>query len=115
MKPLWQGEVAGALAELEAYRPQTKHEGRLDELIGYLRNRQESIVNYRERRQRQRYIGSGAVEKANDVIVARRMKRRGMHWSEETADALAALKTLWLNQGWDLYWERREVLRLAAA
>jgi hypothetical protein len=38
-----------------------------------------------------------------------------MHWSEESADALAELKTVWLNQGWDLYWEQREVLPLAAA
>jgi Uncharacterised protein family (UPF0236) len=112
---LWQGEVARALEVLEAYRPQTKHEERLDELMGYLKNREESLVNYRARRRQRGYIGSGGVEKANDVIVARRMKRRGMHWSEESADALAALKTLWLNHGWDLYWERREVLRLAAA
>jgi hypothetical protein len=38
-----------------------------------------------------------------------------MHWSEQTADGLAALKTLVLNKSWDLYRERREVLSLAAA
>lgn len=112
---LWRGEVAEALEVLEEQRAGTNHPERLDELIGYIRNRQESIVNYGGRRQRRSYIGSGGVEKANDVIVARRMKRRGMHWSEASADALAALKTLWLNQGWDHYWERREVLGLAAA
>ena len=48
------------------------------------------------------------------MIVARRMKRKGMHWSLATADSLAALRTVWLNHGWDLYWGRREVLRLAA-
>jgi hypothetical protein len=112
---LWRGEVEEALAVLEGYRPQTKNEERLDELMGYVRNREGSIVDYGGRRRRRDYIGSGGVEKGNDVIVARRMKRRGMHWSEESADALAALKTLWLNQGWDQYWEGREVLRLAAA
>jgi uncharacterized protein UPF0236 len=112
-KPLWQGEVDAALECLEAYRPQTKNEARLEELKAYLASRRESVVNYRERRRQREYIGSGGVEKGNDLIVARRMKRRGMHWSGETADSLAALKTLWLNQGWDLYWGRREVLRLA--
>jgi hypothetical protein len=112
---LWRGEVAEALEVLEGYRPQTKNEERLDELIGYVRNREARIVDYGARRRRCGYIGSGGVEKANDVIVARRMKRRGMHWNEESADALAALKTLWLNQGWDQYWEGREVLRLATA
>jgi hypothetical protein len=37
-----------------------------------------------------------------------------MHWSEHTADGLAALKTLILNHGWDLYWKNRQVLSLAA-
>jgi hypothetical protein len=111
---LWQGEVAAAVTRLEAYRPQARSEARLEELIAYLRSREESLVNYRERWTKRQYIGSGGVEKGNDLIVARRMKRKGMHWSLKTADSLAALKTLWLNHGWDLYWGRREVLRLAA-
>jgi len=36
-----------------------------------------------------------------------------MHWSAETADGLAALKTLLLNKGWGLYWQERKVLPLA--
>ena len=62
-----------------------------------------------------KYIGSGHVEKANDVIVARRQKGRGMHWSQETSDALAALRTLMLNGGWERYWQQREVLPLLAS
>jgi len=112
---LWRGEVEESLSVLEGCRGRTNNEEKLDELIGYVRNREGSIVAYGERRRKRRYIGSGGVEKANDVIVARRMKRRGMHWSEESADALAALKTLWLNQGWDRYWEQGEVLGLVAA
>jgi hypothetical protein len=113
-KRLWQGEAAAAVTLLEEYRPQARSEARLAELIAYLQSREESLVNYRERWVKREYIGSGGVEKGNDLIVARRMKRKGMHWSLETADSLAALRTLWLNHGWDLYWGRREVLRLAA-
>ena len=54
------------------------------------------------------------MEKANDLIVARRQKNRGMQWSEATSDALAALRTLMLNGGWDRYWQQREVLPLLA-
>jgi hypothetical protein len=111
---LWKGAVAEALQYLEEYRPQAQNEGRLDELKAYIESREASLVNYRERRRQRAYIGSGGVEKTNDEIVARRMKGKGMHWSEEMADSMAALKTLWLNHGWDLYWGRREVLRLAA-
>jgi Mg2+/Co2+ transporter CorB len=61
---------------------------------------------------------SEAVEqalKACDLIVAKRQKNRGMHWSEETADALAALKTVVLNRSWDLYWQNHQILPLATA
>ncbi|HZG67932.1 MAG TPA: hypothetical protein VEZ12_14395, partial [Herpetosiphonaceae bacterium] len=112
---LWRGNVAGAIAVLEAERAQTKNEAKLDELIGYLQAREEWIPNYRQRRIERKYIGSAHVEKANDLIVARRQKNRGMQWSEATSDALAALRTLMLNGGWERYWQQREVLPLLAA
>ncbi|HSH79269.1 MAG TPA: UPF0236 family protein [Herpetosiphonaceae bacterium] len=112
---LWRGDVPGALAVLEAERPETKNEAKLDELIGYLQAREPWIPNYRQRRIERKYIGSGHVEKANDLIVARRQKNRGMQWSEATSDALAALRTLMLNGGWERYWQQREVLPLLAS
>ncbi|HEU5098684.1 MAG TPA: UPF0236 family protein [Roseiflexaceae bacterium] len=112
---LWGGDVAGAIAVLETERPQTKNEAKLDELIAYLQARAGWIPNYRQRRIERKYIGSAHVEKANDLIVARRQKNRGMQWSEATSDALAALRTLMLNGGWERYWQQREVLPLLAS
>lgn len=71
------------------------------------------IVNYKEQCANRIYIGSGHAEKANDLIVSRRQKHKGMHWSEATADGLAVLKTLVLNNGWDLYWQDLTFLPLA--
>ncbi len=85
------------------------------ELIGYLRARTPRIPNYRQRRIEQRYIGSGHVEQANDLIVARRQEHRRMHWSAATSDGLATLRTLMLNGGWERYWQQREVLPLLAS
>jgi len=99
---------------LQAYRPQARNRERLDELIQYLRERQPFIPNYRQRRRECQYIGSGHAEKANDLIVAQRQKGAGMHWSLQTSDALAALRTLMLNGGWDRYWQHRQVLPLVA-
>jgi hypothetical protein len=113
-RELWRGEVEAAISLLEAYRPHARNVERLEELIQYLGDRQPYIPNYRQRRREQQYIGSGHVEKANDLIVARRQKGAGMHWSEATSDALAALRTLMLNGGWDRYWRHREVLPLVA-
>jgi hypothetical protein len=112
---LWRGDVPGALAVLEAERGETKNAAKLDELIGYLQARTAWIPNYRQRRIERKYVGSAHVEKANDLIVARRQKNRGMQWSEATSDALAALRTLMLNGGWERYWQQREVLPLMAA
>ena len=110
---LWRGQVGDAIAQLETYRPESRNGKKLDELINYLAARTPYIVNYKERRAKRIYIGSGHAEKACDLIVSRRQKHKGMHWSEATADGLAALKTLVLNDGWDLYWQERRVLPLA--
>jgi hypothetical protein len=112
---LWRGDVPAAIGVLEAERPETKNAAKLDELIAYLQARAAWIPNYRERRIEQKYIGSAHVEKANDLIVARRQKNRGMQWSKVTSDALAGLRTLMLNGGWDRYWQNREILSLLAA
>jgi len=107
--------VAAAIVVLEAYRPQARNTAPLETLIAYLQARQAWIPNYRQRRLDQQYVGSGHVEKANDLIVARRQKGAGMQWSQETSNALAALRTLMLNTGWERYWQQRQVLPLVAS
>jgi len=112
---LWRGQVDDAITLLEADRPQAKDTESLDKLITYLSDRRAYLLNYRERRAQRQYIRSAHTEKANDLIVARRQKHQGMHWSEATSEALAALRTLLLNGGWDLreVWQKRQVLPLA--
>ena len=110
---LWRGQLDEAIECLEAYRPEARNEKKLDELINYLSARRPYIPNYKERRANRRFIGSGHGEKANDLLVSRRQKKKGMHWSWETSNALAALRTLLLNGGWDLYWQKCQVLPLA--
>jgi Uncharacterised protein family (UPF0236) len=111
---LWRGDVAGAIAVLQAYRPQARNMEVRESLVAYLAARQAWIPNYRQRRIDRQERGSGHVEKANDLIVAHRQKRDGMQWSQETSVALAALRTLMLNGGWERYWQQREVLPLVA-
>jgi len=93
---------------------QARNSEKLEELLAYLRARQPFLPNYRQRYIARRYIGSGHTEKLNDQLVARRQKGAGRHWSLETSDALAALRTLLLNGGWTRYWEHRQVLPLLA-
>jgi len=113
LKHLWRGQVQETLDILEEYRPQAKNVERLDILINYINSRRAYIPDYQEQRLQRHYIGSAHVEKGNDLLVARRQKNQGMHWRKKTSDALTALQTLLLNGGWDLYWQKRQVLPLA--
>jgi len=118
---LWRGDVDGAIAAAEEFRaaakapPDPRRPAPLDEWITYLEARHASIPCYRERHQQCQYIGSGQAEKANDLLVARRQKNQGMHWSEETSTALMRLRTLRLNGDWDRYWQQQTFPSLLAA
>ncbi len=85
---------------MEAYRTQARNTEKLEELLAYLRAWRAFLPNYRQRYTTRQYIGSGHTEKLNDLLVARRQKGQGHHWSQETSDALAALRTLLLNGDW---------------
>jgi len=111
---LWRGDVDGACAYVETYRPQARNTEKLEELLTYLRARREFLPDDRQRYITRQYIGSGHTEKLNDLLVARRQKGQGRHWSQETSAALAALRMLLLNGGWNRYWQQRQVLPLLA-
>jgi len=50
---------------------------------------------------------SGPMEKAVDLVVARRFKARGMSWLRRGVSALVRLRLLRLNGTWALYWAER--------
>jgi hypothetical protein len=101
---LWQGDVEAVCQLLESLRPQVRNKEKLDELIGYLTKHRPEIPNYDQRRAKCQFNGAGMVEKENDLLVSRRQKRRGMQWVSKGADVICALRTLWFNGQWDVYW-----------
>jgi hypothetical protein len=50
---------------------------------------------------------SGPMEKAVDLVVARRFKARGMSWLRRGVSALVRLRLLRLNGTWQRYWSAR--------
>ncbi len=50
---------------------------------------------------------SGPMEKAVDIVVARRFKARGMSWFRRGVSALVRLRLLRLNGTWTRYWSER--------
>ena len=58
----------------------------------------------RLRRGRMRVVGSGVVEKHQDLVVGRRMKRRGMRWTRRGAEHLLALRARRVCGRWPSTW-----------
>jgi hypothetical protein len=86
---LWQGKVITAVIALKFLVP--KNKAKHGELIGYLEKNETYIIDYERRKEAGKAIGSGRVEKQNDLIVAKRQKRKGMAWSPKGARNLAIL------------------------
>ncbi len=100
----WNGKTEKVIDYLKRYESKARNKEKLKDLLGYINKNIPYIPDYGERRRNCCFNGSGQGEKANDLLVSKRQKKKGMHWTLKTSDSLAALKTLILNQEWDDYW-----------
>lgn len=102
---LWNGKPIEALIYTDVMI-QTKQWQILEELQNYILKHQYEICDY-EKRQKVagKTIGSGRGEKANDIIVAHRQKKKSQAWSKKGSNALSILKTVETNGLWKLYWD----------
>lgn len=76
---------------------------KLTAVRGYVMNNRRAIENYAI----VPLASSGPMEKAVDIVVARRFKARGMSWFRHGVSALVRLRLLRLNGTWASYWEGR--------
>lgn len=76
---------------------------KLTAVWGYVANNRRAIENYAI----VPLASSGPMEKAVDVVVARRFKARGMSWFRRGVSALVRLRLLRVNRTWDRYWAGR--------
>ena len=102
---LWRGENAQAMNYLLS-KIQTRNQQKLDELKTYLRKHESEIIDYERRQKVGKSIGSGRMEKAVDIVIGHRQKRKGMSWTSLGSKALAILKVVELNGEWQQFWFR---------
>jgi hypothetical protein len=76
---------------------------KLTEVYRYVANNRRAIENYRI----VPLASSGSMEKAVDLVIARRFKARGMSWLRHGVSALMQLRLLRLNGTWQGYWAQR--------
>lgn len=102
---LWRGQSPQAMDYLQS-QMMAKNAAKREELIGYLTKHSHEIIHYEHRQAAGKRIGSGLVEKANDLLVAHRQKKKGMAWSKIGSESLAILKALEINGQWFDFWQK---------
>lgn len=92
------GAVGPARKLIEAWPASSDWaKGQRERLIGYLERNRDTIGNYEALRAAGYQVGSGPAEKANDMVVAPRMKNGKMHWGREGANDVALLRALMIS------------------
>jgi len=92
-----------AIGELRVSSRDPTFKARLEDLMRYVSHNREGIENA----SRIDFYGSGPVEKAVDVTICRRFKKRGMSWYVHKANPLLALRLLKINGEWESYWRKK--------
>lgn len=108
---LWGGDVEGVILQLEALKP---HRAEAKEVVAQALSyftHQARRMRYPKYREKGYPIGSGPVESACKNMVGSRLKRGGMRWSCEGAQAVLNLRSELMSGRWDEAWRR---LRQAA-
>lgn len=69
-------------------------------LTTYIKNN-ENKIDYRTYEENGWFVGSGAIESSNKIIVQKRLKQAGMRWSVKGAQFLLTLKAKFESKLWD--------------
>lgn len=112
---LWAGQLPGLLEQLRQVRDAIVSQEKravLECNLGYF-ERHAKHMDYPTYRQRGWPIGSGCVESAVKQF-NKRVKGTEQFWQENGAEAILALRALWLSQDerWKTYWRRRPAYAL---
>lgn len=107
-RALEQLATGGGRGLVDWLRPQRsslrgKRRTALNSLLAYIEPRQ-SLMDYPDYRARGWKIGTGLMESTVKQLVAVRLKGPGMHWSEQGAVALTALRAQRINSHWHQFW-----------
>jgi hypothetical protein len=66
--------------------------------MSYLQRHRDRLPNYQQVKADGGTVSSGLMEKANDLIVVRRLKVDTMHWTRPGADPVIQRRTHFINQ-----------------
>ncbi len=100
---LYDGRAEDVVAEIDRQielLPHNSTRERLAKVRNYLNTRLDGM-NYKDLREQDLEISSGAVEGAVKYVVAKRFDSGGMRWIKERSEALLQLRCIEVNDDWD--------------
>lgn len=98
---LEEGDIERMFRYLEPYKNIKPRAGTVN-IYTYLNNNRENI-DYQAYKEQGLFIGSGAIESGNKIVLQNRLKLAGMRWNEETAQLMLSLKAKMESGLWDSY------------
>ncbi|HVU70238.1 MAG TPA: UPF0236 family protein, partial [Ktedonobacteraceae bacterium] len=108
IEKLTAGQIEDVIAALEGLPPLAAPPGKSRSLLEveaeYVRRNAERM-RYPVFRAQGIHVGSGIAEATCKTVVSTRAKRSGMRWTPQGLDAILALRTAVLNDGFDQLWQ----------
>jgi hypothetical protein len=106
-----EGNVEKIIARAENLLPEQPQQRRqAEKQIGYFRNNIHRM-RYGRFRQQHLFVGSGVVEAGCKTVVGKRLKQSGMQWTVRGANAIIALRCVYLSGRLEDFCEQRAALR----
>ena len=96
---LEEGKWKGVLKDLEKYKSMPSKQGSVN-LYTYISNNKDNI-DYPKYREKGYFVGSGAIESGNKVVLQSRLKLPGMRWNVETGQCMVSLKAKLESKKWE--------------
>lgn len=103
VKEVLEAVVDGKIDQVIKYIGEKKDDKLPDHVVNlytYIMNNRQRI-DYKTYKDKGYYIGSGAIESANKMVIQQRMKQSGMRWSIQGGQYIAALRTKHESGLWD--------------
>jgi len=101
---LWEGKIKRVLKEMKKLSfSELEEEKKTQDTVvegfkTYLKNQKEGIINYKKYKEKGYMVGSGYIEKKNDILIKDRMVRqKRMRWGLEGGEAMMQILTAKMN------------------
>jgi hypothetical protein len=100
LEDLDHGDIEGICAAARVFPLEGSKKDELDTALGYFEHNAPRM-RYKWFRQCGLFVGSGVIEAGCKTVIGQRLKQAGMHWTQNGADAIIALRCREASSQWE--------------